>query len=76
MIPVCSNELLQVERGRVLGDGGRIRWGGETMGRRDDGEEACPRCGEEGETPYCIVFQCKNIRRVKDERGSGLKRKE
>ena len=27
------------------------------------------RCGEEEETPDHIMFRCRNIRRVKDERG-------
>ena len=29
----------------------------------------CPRCGMEEETPDQIVFWCREIRRVKDERG-------
>ena len=29
----------------------------------------CRRCGLEEETPDHIVFRCKNIRRVNDERG-------
>ena len=34
-------------------------------------DAGCPRCGEEEETPEHIVFRCRKVRRVKDERGRG-----
>ena len=34
-------------------------------------EAGCPRCEEEEETPDHIVFRCRKVRRVKDERGRG-----
>ena len=32
-------------------------------------EARCPRCGEEEQTPDHIVFRCRKVRRVEDERG-------
>ena len=59
-----SNELLQVKGGWGKGIG--KRWGNR-IGRIEDA--ACPGCGEGVGASDHIVFLCKNIRRVKDERG-------
>ena len=48
--------------GKVIG-----RWWNKKIGWVDDAE--CPRCGKEEETPDHIVFRCRKVRRVKDERG-------
>ena len=29
----------------------------------------CPKCGEEEQTPEHIVFRCRKVSRVKDEKG-------
>ena len=42
---------------------------GPQVGHTDD--SLCQICGEEEETPDHIVFRCRIIRRVKDERGRG-----
>ena len=39
------------------------------VGRIDDNDAVCSRCGEEEETPDHILFRCRKVRRVKDERG-------
>ena len=39
------------------------------IGRTDD--DVCPKCGEEEQTTDPIGFPCKNVRRVRDERGRG-----
>ena len=52
---------------RLRGGKGIGRWWNEKIGRIEDAE--CPRCREEEDTPDHIVFRCRNIRRVKDEKG-------
>ena len=46
----------------------RLRAGkGIEIGQVEDAR--CPRCGLEEETPDHIVFRCRKVRRVKDEKG-------
>ena len=52
---------------RLGGGKGIGRWWNKKIGRVDDA--GCPRCGEEEETPEHIVFRCRKVRRVRDERG-------
>ena len=52
---------------RLRGGKGIGRWWNDKI-RRVEGA-ACPRCGEEEQTPDDIVFHCGKVRRVKDERG-------
>ena len=60
MVAGCDNEL---RGGKGIG-----RWWNKKIGRTEDAE--CPRYGMgEEKTLDHIVFRCKNIWRVKDERG-------
>ena len=43
------------------------KWWENRIGRSECA--TCPRCGEEEETPDHFVFRCRNITRVKNERG-------
>ena len=52
---------------RLRGGKGIGRWLNKKIGWVDNAE--CPRCGEEEETPDHIVFWCRKVRRVEDERG-------
>ena len=45
------------------------RWWGCKVGNAAESE--CPRCGEEEKTPDHMVFRCREIRRLKDEREGG-----
>ena len=54
---------------RLRGGKGIGRWWDKKIGRV--GEAGCPRWEEEEETPDHIVFWCRKVRRVKDERGRG-----
>ena len=45
------------------------KWWENRIGRIENA--ACPRCGEEDNTPYHIVFRCMKIKRIKDEKGKG-----
>ena len=54
----------RLRRGKGIG-----RWWEKKIGRSE--EDGCPKCGEEEQTPDHIVFPCRKVRRVKDERGSG-----
>ena len=51
---------------RLRGGKGIGRWWGCRVGHVDDARY--PRCGEEEETPGHIVFRCRKVRRVRDER--------
>ena len=44
-------------------------WWNAKIGRVE--EARCPRCGEEEQTPDHIVFRCRKVKRVKDERRWG-----
>ena len=52
---------------RLRGGKGIGGWWNASIGRVE--EARCPRCGEEEQTPDHIVFRCRKVRRVKDERG-------
>ena len=54
---------------RLRGGKGIGRWWDKKIGRVEDA--GCPRCREEEQTPEHIVFRCRKVRRVKDERGRG-----
>ena len=58
----------------LLGGKGIDRWWRCKVGNAAESE--CPRCGEEEETPGYMVFQCKEIKRLKDggEGGNGCGR--
>ena len=43
------------------------RWWEKQIGRIED--DGFPKCGEEEQTPDHVVFRCRKVRRVKDERG-------
>ena len=51
---------------RLRGGKGIGRWWEEKIGRVEDAE--CPKCGEQEETPDHIVFRCRKVRRVKDQK--------
>ena len=54
-----SNELLPTAR---------RKWHRKKkIGRAE--EDVCPKCEEEEQTPDHVVFRCRKVRRVKDERG-------
>ena len=52
---------------QVMGREGMGRWWSKRIGQAEDAR--CPRCGLDEETSDHIVFQCTEIRRVKDEKG-------
>ena len=52
---------------RLQGGKGIGRWWDKKVGRVE--YAGCPRCGEEEQTPDHIVFRCRKVRRVRDERG-------
>ena len=52
---------------RLRGGKGIGGWWNAKIGRVE--EARCPRCGEEKQTPDHIVFRCRKVTRVKDERG-------
>ena len=52
---------------RLRGGKGIGRWWEKKIGRKED--DTCPKCGEEEQTPDHVVFRCRKVRRVKDERG-------
>ena len=52
---------------RLRGGKGIGRWWEKKVGRVE--EATCPECAIEEGTPDHIVFRCKKVRRVKDERG-------
>ena len=42
------------------------KWWEKKIGRAE--EDAYPKCGEEKQTPDHIVFRCRKVRRVRDEK--------
>ena len=40
---------------------------GTKIGRTED--DRCPKCAEEEQTPDHVVFRCRKVKRVKDEKG-------